>query len=147
MDHCKFLVQICAILMLTRLFRVECWLEAYDNDSIDIAGHLTWTYLNSMLVTETEPNEIKNIVDILKARSSKGYDDISSRVVKDAIDEISTPLTTFFNKSLLNGIFPDKLKIAKLIPIFKSVDILLINNYRPIAGLPFFSKLLKTNVQ
>ena len=40
------------------------------------------------------------------------------------------------------GQFPDKLNIAKIIPIFKSEDKLLMNNYRPISILPFFSKIL-----
>ena len=41
------------------------------------------------------------------------------------------------------GHFPDKLKIAKIIPTFKSEDKLLFNNYRPISILHFFSKILK----
>ena len=97
-----------------------------------------------MLLTDTKPNEIKNIVQIiLEVSSSKGYDNISSRVAKDAIEEISTPLATLFTKSLLNGIYPDKFKIGKIVPIFKSDDKLLINNYRPISVLPFFSKILE----
>ena len=41
------------------------------------------------------------------------------------------------------GQFPDKLKIVKIIPIFKNEDKLLINNYRHISILPFFSKILE----
>jgi len=45
--------------------------------------------------------------------------------------------------SLATGIFPDKLTLAKVSPIHKSVDIKLVNNYRPISVLPTFSKILE----
>ena len=45
--------------------------------------------------------------------------------------------------SLESGIFPDKLKIARVIPLFKAGDPANISNYRPISVLPFFSKMLE----
>ena len=53
------------------------------------------------------------------------------------------PLTLIVNQSLGSGIFPNKLKIAKVIPIFKKDDAHLLNNYRPISLLPTISKVLK----
>ena len=47
------------------------------------------------------------------------------------------------NQVLNNGIFPDKLKIAKVVPIFKSGDCALTNNYRPISLLPVISKVIE----
>ena len=47
------------------------------------------------------------------------------------------------NQVLNNGIFPDKLKIAKVVPIFKSGDCALTNNYRLISLLPVISKVIK----
>ena len=40
--------------------------------------------------------------------------------MKDISDIIATPLTLLINQSLQSGIFPDKLKIAKVVPIFKA---------------------------
>ena len=45
--------------------------------------------------------------------------------------------------SITNGIVPDKLKIAKVIPIFKKGDKNEISNYRPISLLSIFNKLLE----
>ena len=54
-------------------------------------------------------------------------------------------MTRLVNSSFQNGIFPDELKIAKVIPIFKSEDKADITNYRPISVLPFFSKIFEKN--
>ena len=45
------------------------------------------------------------------------------------------------NQVLNTGIFPDKLKIAKVIPIFLKDDPTLFTNYRPISLLPTMSKV------
>ena len=79
----------------------------------------------------------------LKSNKATGYDDISSNVIKNIYEEIKIPLMHVFNKSLQQGIFPDKLNIAKLIPVFKSGEESHVNNYRPISILPTFSKLLE----
>ena len=47
------------------------------------------------------------------------------------------------NKSIESGIVPDKLKLAKIVPIFKAKEQHLISNYRPISLLPVFSKILE----
>ena len=48
-----------------------------------------------------------------------------------------------FNLSLSTGIFPDKLKIAKVSPIFKNGEKDLLTNYWPISVVPCFSKILE----
>jgi retron-type reverse transcriptase len=52
-------------------------------------------------------------------------------------------LTHIINLSLENGIFPTKLKLAKVIPLFKQGDRTNVNNYRPISLLPQFSKIFE----
>ena len=51
--------------------------------------------------------------------------------------------TYICNKSFEFGIFPDSMKIAKVIPVFKAGDKSQFHNYRPIALLPPFSKILE----
>ena len=45
------------------------------------------------------------------------------------------PLTYIINKSLAEGIFPNELKLARVVPIFKTGDPSSISNYRPISVL------------
>ena len=62
-------------------------------------------------------------------------------VIKNSFNLISKPLLHVINLSLTKGVFPDKLKIAKLIPIFKTDDPQCFNNYTPITK--FFEVFLK----
>ena len=73
---------------------------------------------------------------------SKGYDGISTEHLK--LINISKCLTLIINQSLSSGIFPDKLKIAKVTPIFKKGDKQIITNHRPISVLPVISKNFET---
>ena len=52
-------------------------------------------------------------------------------------------MTTTVNQSLTTGIFPDNLKLAKVIPLFKKGDPTSINNYRPISLLPALSNIFE----
>ena len=87
--------------------------------------------------------ELKNAFISLKVNKSTGYDEISSNVVKNCFDELNEPLLFIFNQSLTTGTFPDSLKIARVVPIFKTGDKQEMSNYRPISILPCFSKLLE----
>ena len=44
---------------------------------------------------------------------------------------------------LQKGVFPDSMKIARVIPIFKTGDAQEFSNYRPVSILPQFSKILE----
>ena len=75
--------------------------------------------------------------------SSTGWDGISAKIVKRSSRLFIDQLTHLFNLSLEQGTFPNHLKIAKVIPLFKSGDNTLISNYRPVSLLPLFSKILE----
>ena len=53
------------------------------------------------------------------------------------------PITYLINESLTSGVFPSELKLARVVPIFKSGDPSLLTNYRPISVLSFFSKIFE----
>ena len=64
-------------------------------------------------------------------------------IIKRSINSIFSPLTHIVNFSIIHGIVPNELKIARVVPIFKSGDKALFSNYRPISVLPCFSKILE----
>ena len=80
---------------------------------------------------------------LLIALNSCGHDGISSKLVKDLKNEIALPLSIMINASIESGHVPDTMKLAKVIPIYKSKDKQMLNNYRPISLLPIFSKILE----
>ena len=67
----------------------------------------------------------------------------SVAVLKHISDLIAPALTKLLNLSLLQGIFPDSLKIAAVTPLFKSGDKTDVCNYRPISVLSTFSKIFE----
>ena len=64
-------------------------------------------------------------------------------MVKSTYQNFIVPITHVMNLSIINGVVPNELKVAKVVPIYKSGDRRLINNYRPVSVLPCFSKILE----
>ena len=83
------------------------------------------------------------IINDISSKTSYCHDGLSSVLLKTITNDISGCLTMLINQSLDTGIFPEKLKLAKIIPIFKKDDDTLFNNYRPISILPTISKVFE----
>ena len=89
--------------------------------------------------TQTCPTEIINIVHSNNSKKYGGYDNVDPNIIQ----QIANQLAHIFNSSFTMGIVPRKLKIAKLIPLYKSENPELFTNYRPISILPCLSKILE----
>ena len=97
---------------------------------------LSGNYPYSFYLNSITPCIIEKIVETLNSNSNgSGYLGISTKVIKNIINLISTPLSIIFNKCINLGYFPKKLKIAEIVPIHKSGDPNLPNNYRSISIL------------
>ena len=94
-------------------------------------------------MASTDPYEISRCIDSLKPKKSCGHDFITSILLKHIKQEISHPLSVLINKSFSTGTVPNLLKLAKVIPVYKSKDKQLLNNYRPISLLPAVSKIIE----
>ena len=96
----------------------------------------------AMVITPVIEDEVRTIIKDLKD-SSAGWDAISAKVIKATYNSFIHPVTHIMNLSLTTGVFPTELKIARVVPIFKSGDASSFSNYRPVSVLPLFSKILE----
>ncbi len=70
-------------------------------------------------------------------------DNISPKHLKACNKELATSLTHFGNLSFVSGNYPDQLKIAKVIPLFKKCEPHFTKNYRPISLLSILNKIIE----
>ena len=96
---------------------------------------------DSIVVQHVSVAQVRNVITSLKD-SSPGWDHFSPFVMKQCVDTYVEPITVCINNSFYHGIFPDELKLARVVPIFKSGDSSNINNYRPISIIIFFKKYM-----
>ena len=114
------------------------------NEKPDFQYYINKTKIDSVFHFEQiSVIETQTIINKLKCKTSTGTDNVSQLLLKTLSHTLAEPLTCIINQSLIKGIFPNKLKIAKMIPIFKNGDQHDINNYRPISLLPSISKVFE----
>ncbi len=105
----------------------------YLNDNV----HSVFSLLN------VDEEIVKKTIESLPNKNSSGCDGISCKLLKIIEPSIIKPLTLVINQVINTGIFPDTLKLAKVIPIFKKDDPSVFKNYRPISLLPTISKVIE----
>ena len=105
-------------------------------------SYLTEKNDNILTFRKVTVNETLNIINSFRD-SSPGHDNLPMMLIKKASSVLSSLLTHVCNTSLTDGIFPDPMKVAKIIPIHKSGPTSQVNNYRPISILPSLSKILE----
>jgi hypothetical protein len=110
----------------------SCKPEDYLND----------TDLNFELGAVT-PDEILEIAKLIQGKNSYDIDGVNSKLLKKVIHEVAIPLAHIFTLSFKTGSFPERLKVARTCPIYKSGDKDCMNQYRPISCLPVISKLIE----
>ena len=100
-------------------------------------------HCNTFSFTTVVKQEVIDVINSLKPKTSCNLDRISSKLLKVIKNEIAEPLSAIFNKSVSQGVFPDLLKKAKIIPIYKDKEETLFSNYRPISILSSVSKVFE----
>ena len=100
-------------------------------------------YPSSIFLEPCTELEISKLIRSLKPKRTSGMDNIDNIILKELEEHLTTPLTMIFNNSLKSGTFPEKMKIAKVVPLHKSKSTEETNNYRPISLLLTLSKILE----
>lgn len=110
-----------------------------------VANHQTYFEQadRSMFLKPITEDEIISIVKSLSNKHSSGDDKIPTSLIRFCVHEISAPLTYAISTSFKTGIFPEKLKLATVKPLFKKGNVSDMGNYRPISLLPAFSKVFE----
>ena len=98
---------------------------------------------NSFYLTPTTVEETPQEISKLDTNKAGGDDNLKPSLVKENKDILADKITFLIDLSFRNGDVPDKLKLAKVIPIFKKNNRHDPNNYRPISLLSVINKLME----
>ena len=97
----------------------------------------------SFALKTVDPEEVLKVLKSLKNSKSTGTDNIDTWVIKLVASDILPALTHIINLSMMQSKFSTMWKHAKVVPLLKKGDTLAPKNYRPVALLPVFSKILE----
>lgn len=128
-------------------------LNDFFTDVTDLLGKLPNTskstyYANdgnqrSIFLYPTTVEEVHDIITKMKPKHSSGEDGISPYILKKISPQIEQTITQIINQSIEEGKFPEGMKISKITPIHKKGNKTDKNNYRPIANITVFAKILE----
>ena len=109
----------------------------------DVLQYMNDSNVNSMFLNGVNRKEILDVIKLFANKTSTDYNGLNMFILKKITNFIVEPFLHICNLSLSKGVFPDVMKIAEVIPLFKSGDKHVFNNYRPVSLLPQFSKILE----
>ena len=98
--------------------------------------------INFIMLTPVTYEEVMKLINTSKD-SAPGSDGVKIKPLQAVNSIIAAPLSHIFNLSVMDGVFPDILKIANVVPLFKKEDPMLFSNYRPVSLLCTLSKVLE----
>ena len=101
------------------------------------------TVYDCIQLLEASPEEIFNIICELDSKKAAGSDGIPCKVIKELKEQLANPLTCIVNKIISEAQYPDILKLATVVPIYKKGDSHDPKNYRPISLLPIINKIFE----
>ena len=83
----------------------------------------------------------QTIMELNRRKVTRG--NIPTKTLKTNVWDICVPLTDRINSAILNGVFPDELKLADVTPLYKKRYPEDKRNYRLISVLPYYPKSMK----
>lgn len=87
--------------------------------------------------------DVLKVLDSFQPKTSAGWDEVPMSLLKKCGPWVAAPLAYIINYSFETGVFPSKMKLAVVRPIFKKGDRRQCSNYRPISLLTSFSKIIE----
>ena len=118
-------------------------LTKIENTTTKYEDYLENPNEHSIFLKEVDFGEVCEIISKFDTTKSGDIYRINPKLHKIGANEVTYNLTKLFNVSIALNQFPDKLKIAKVIPIHTSDSKLIPGNYRPISFLPIMRKIFE----
>lgn len=97
---------------------------------------------NSVFLQPTSPDEIINVIFSLKQNNSVS-NCIPTKMLRLLANSIAPKLSELINECFSSGVFPSKLKVSRIVPLFKAADPMAMDNYRPISIIENISKIIE----
>ncbi|XP_046990189.1 uncharacterized protein LOC124595473 [Schistocerca americana] len=97
----------------------------------------------SMYLKPASEKVLTNVMKKLKTTKPTGHDEVSNYLIKHMAAEIITPLLDIANCSFQERVFPDKLKLVKVVPVYRKGKHDDPNNNRAVFSVSGFSKILE----
>ena len=91
------------------------------------------------------PTDYREVLTVILSLNYKGSKllDIHPVIIKENKEIVADHSEQLYNLSLTEIMFPNALKIARVIPAHKSGPVDIMDNFRPISALPVFSKIFE----
>ena len=86
--------------------------------------------------------ELSDIIKSLNSSKANGADNISVKMLKLLNSHIVTITSELINLAFEEGVYPSCLRLAKVLPIFKSGSKAVLGNYRPISLLSNINRII-----
>ena len=115
--------------------------EATGEEAVDETTNQNEIEMDEELDAEISHEEIKQVIDKLKAGKAAGLDEVGPELIKLAEPGVRTYLYKLFNKIYDSGYFPTEWAKAVVVPLLKKGDITNCDNYRGISLLSVISKI------
>ena len=116
--------------------------DSIRNCTVDPLSYMGNRTQNTFYFENTTAAEVDNIISSFRNKKTN-LNNIPTFVIKKISHILSPLLVTLFNESILQGTFPTKLKLGRVIPLHKSGSQTAVSNYRPITTLSIFSKIFE----
>ena len=107
------------------------------------SDYLSFSNTYSFFIAAVTPEEIQIIINSMKNGKAIGPYSIPVYLLKMLSEYIAVPLRDIIYDSFSSGLFPDLMKLAKVIQLYKKSFPENPNNYRPISLLSVFGKIIE----
>lgn len=116
-----------------------------QNSPLDYLHNFSHT--SNFTLKEVTINEVRDIIDSLSNTNSRDIYGFPTEIIKYIKNFLVIPLTHLINACFREGIFPDALKKALIIPLYKKGNRNDPASYRPISILPIISKIFEKAIK